>query len=233
MVLSLGLRSLAIFFGKSQGGEYYFASIILFSSFCTSESKWFLESNAQHLDVPVPPPILPVENQHQLWLCAEAEWDPDWFSISFRWYEYVIIIRSSRVHQHMDKPGIQVVFWCIIPLNSLVGNKPASQEKPEVRTLSGGTAGLPWRSFKQWIINVEMLAAEFPAQAQLQKEENWRQIGQLNCLLRVPGALQTFKIGITQNMRAQSLTLLLLYAKDFLRSSKHNLFCPKSMGDTA
>jgi len=57
-----------------------------------------------------------------------------------------------------------------------MGNKPASQEKPEARTLSGGTVGLPWRSFKQWIISVEMLAAEFPAQAQLQKEkeENYR-----------------------------------------------------------
>lgn len=167
-------------------------------------------------------------------LCRGTEWNQGWFSISFSWYEYVIIIRSSRIHQHVYEPGFSVVFWCIVPLNSLVGNKPASQEKPEVRTLSGGAAGLPWRSFKQWIINVEMLAAEFPAQAELQKEENWRQTGQLNWLLRVPGAPQTSKTGITQNTKGSRvwLALILLDAKDILRSSEYHFFCPKSMGDT-
>lgn len=62
---------------------------------------FFLESNEQQLYLPVP------SSHSSNWESASAvALHRGQFSISLSWYEYVIRVRSSRVHQHMYETGI-------------------------------------------------------------------------------------------------------------------------------
>jgi len=71
---SLKFEDISYFFVNDRVGNVILLTLFYSHHFSHQKGNGFsLESNEQQLDLPVPPPILLTEDQHQLWLCAEAQ----------------------------------------------------------------------------------------------------------------------------------------------------------------
>lgn len=68
---SLGFEGISYFFGNDRVGN-----VVLPTLFYSHQkvNGFFLESNEQQLALHVPRPLLPAEDHHRLWLCAEARY---------------------------------------------------------------------------------------------------------------------------------------------------------------